>query len=333
MRPREETRAPRISGVNAAAESVEVDYSTHLMNIVTFFEPVSNYSLESVEEVRAMSDRYGELSVGFWFVMEPRLSCMFHESIALKTIERLRLPSETLFDANNLIALQAGIQVVPTVLVVDSNSLLNSRYDGELSPMEIERSVQARVALSGYRDELPAIQRPERSAGLLRSGSVMRQMGYAAGDYVFGNMVVPETDQEFQLPDFYLLDTIYPFGAWYVSRDFIEGKSGSTLYISCGKDESVYAFAGSDGGAVVRLHTSIESQQHLSLGKDVRKNGSLMQIDVEDFRPYEILSNSGDSDVLVSLQVMSGSLTLFSVEFCPEDRVLRGEHAFRSVRP
>lgn len=332
MKLREETRAPRISGINAASQSVEVDYSTHLMNVVTFFEPVSKYSLDSVEEIRAMSDRYGALSVGFWYVMEPRLSCMLHEGIARRTLERLRLPAETLFDANNLIALQGGVQVVPTVLVVNSNSFLNSRYDGELSPIEIERNIQGRVALSGYRDELPSIQKPERSGGLLRSASVMRQMGYAGGDFIFGNMVVPETDQEFHLPDFYLLDTIYPFGAWYVSRDFIEGKSGSTLYISCGKDEGVYAFAGSDGGAVVRLHTSIESQQHPSLGKDVVNNGGMMQIDVEEFRPYEILSNSGDSDVLVSLQVISGSLALFSVEFCPEEGVLRGEHAFRSVR-
>ncbi len=332
MKPREEIRAPRITGVNPVSRSVEVDYSGHLMNVVTFFEPVSRYSLESLAGLRAMSDRYGNLSVGFWYVMEPRLSCMFHEGIALKTVRRLQLPEDTLFDANNLIAMQAGIQVVPTVLVVDSNSFLVSRYEGELSPMEIERNVQARIALSGYRDELPSMQKPERSGAALRSGSVMRQMGYAGGDYVFGNMVVPEADQEFNLPDFYLLDTIYPFGAWYVSRDFIEGKSGSTLYISCGKDESVYAFAGSEAGAAVRLHTSIESPQHLSLGKDVRKDGEALKIEVEEFRPYEILSNSGDSDVLVSLQVMSGSLSLFSVEFCPEEGALRGMHPVRTVR-
>lgn len=331
MKPREEIRAPRITGVNVESEAMEVQYSDHLMNVVTFFEPVSRYSLDAVEVIRSLSTSYRDLSVGFWYVMEPRLSCMFRQENARKTLGRLGLAAETFFDANNMIALQAGVQAVPTVLVVDSNSFMNSRYNGELSPLEIERSIQARIALSGYRDDLPPMQRPGRGFGSVRSGSVMRQMGYAAGDYVFGNMVVPETDQQFALPDFYLLDTIYPFGAWFVSRDFIEGKNGSTLYISCGRDETVYAFAGSEGHSVIRLHTSIESPQHLTLGKDVRMNGGLMQMDVEAYRPYEVLSNSGDSDVLVSLQVMSGSFSLFSVEFCPEEGVLHGEQWLRSV--
>lgn len=332
MKPREEIRAPRISGVNVDSEAVEIEYSDRLMNVVTFFEPVSRYSLDVVEEICSMSARYRDLSVGFWYVMEPRLSCMIHQEIARKTLERLGLVGDTLFDANNMIALQAGIQATPTALVVDSNSYLNSRYDGELSMTEIERKIQARIALSGYRDELPSLQRPARNYGLVRSGSIMRQMGYATGDYVFSNMVVPETDQQFVLPDFYLLDTIYPFGAWYVSRDFIEGKSGSTLYISCGKDEAVYAFAGSEEGSVIRLHTSMESTGNLVLGRDVRKNGGLMELNVGDFRPYEVLSSSGDSDILVSLQVMSGSLSLFSVEFCPQEGVLRGEQPVRSLR-
>lgn len=332
MRPKEETRAPRISGINVSGESVDVDYSAYLMNVVVFFEPVSRYSLETLEYLRTMSSRYGNLSVGFWYIMEPRLSCMFHAELAQRTLDRLSLFANTLFDANNMIALYAGIQTVPCVLVVDSNSCLIGRYEGEISRMEIERNVQARIALSGYRDELPTMQKPEHFNGSLRSGSVMRQMGYANGEYVFGSIVVPESDQEFRLPDFYLLNTIYPFGPWYVSRDFIEGKSGSTLYVSCGRDESVYVFAGSAKSTILRLHTSIESPQHLSLGKDVKKEGGLMQIEIEEFRPYEILSNSGDTDVLVSLQVMSGSVQLFSVEFCREEGSLYNEQFFRSDR-
>ncbi len=332
MKPREEIRAPRISGVNVESEAVDVRYSDHLINIVTFFEPVSRYSLDSAAKILSMSARYADLSVGFWYVMEPRLSCLFRQEVARRTLERLGLVGETLFDANNLIALQAGIQAVPTVLVVDSNSFLNARYEGELSLMEIERNIQARIALSGYRDELPPMKKPDLGIGLVRSGSAMRQMGYAAGDYVFEKMVVPETDQQFVLPDFYLLDTIYPFGEWFVSRDFIEGKSGSTLYLSCGRNEAVYAFAGSEGGSLMRVHTSIESPQHLALGRDIRISEGLMEMDVEDFRPYEILSNSGESDVLVSLQVMSGSLSLFSVEFCPAEGLLRGEQSLRPVR-
>lgn len=332
MKQQEGTRAPRISGINVAGEPVELNYSGNLMNVVVFFEPVSKYSHEFVEQIRLMSERYGQLSVGFWYVMEPRLSCMFHAEFAQQALDRMCLPGNVLFDGNNLIALQADVQTVPTVLVVDSNSLLISRYEGEISTLEIERNIQARLARSGYRDELPLMQRPERAFASFRSGAVLRQMGYANGDYVFGNMVVPETDQEFQLPNFYLLDTIYPFGAWYVSRDFIEGKSGSTLYISCGRDESVHVFAGSEKGTLLRLHASIESSQHLSLSRDVKMDGGLMQVEVGDYRPYEILSNSGDTDVLVSLQVMSGSLQLFSVEFCPQQPVLNAvqqSHPYR----
>lgn len=332
MRPREDTRAPRISGINVSGESVDADYSAYLMNVVVFFEPVSKYSLETLEYLRKMSSRYENLSVGFWYVMEPRVSCMLHAELAQRTLDRLSMFTNTLFDANNMIALHAGIQTVPCVLVVDSNANLIGRYEGEISQTEIERNIQARIALSGYRDELPAMQKPDRSLASLRSGSVMRKMGYANGEYVFGSMVVPESDQEFRLPDFYLLNTIYPFGPWYVSRDFIEGKSGSTLYISCGRDESVYVFAGSGKSTMFRLHTSIESPQHLSLGRDVKKDGGLMQVEIEEFRPYEILSNSGDTDVLVSLQVMDGSVQLFSVEFCREEGLLFSEQFYRSMR-
>ncbi len=332
MEPKEQERAPRITGIDVAGGSLEVDYSANLMNVVLFFEPVSRYSLDMVERIRVMAARYEKLSVGFWYVMEPRVSCMSRSEAAKRTLDRLSLFGNTLFDANNMIALHAGIRAVPAALVVDSNSYLSSRFEGEISLMEIERTIQARIAMSGYRDELPMMQRLERPTVSLRTGAVMRQMGYANGDYVFGNMVVPEASQEFLLPDFYLLNTIYPFGAWYVGRDFIEGKSGSTMYVSCAKDESVSVFAGAETPATLRLHTSIESPHRVALGKDVKKNGSLMQVEVDEFRPYEILSNSGDTDVLVSLQVMSGLARLFSVEFCPGQVLLYSEHTVRPVR-
>lgn len=332
MKQQEGTRAPRISGINVAGEAVEVDFTDSLMNVVVFFEPVSRYSLDFLGQIKMMASRYERLSVGFHYVMEPRLSCMLHADPVQKTLDRLRLPADVLFDANNLIALQADVQTVPTALIVDSNSFLVGKYQGEISMTEIERTLQARLARSGYRDDLPMMQRPERACFSSRSSAVMRQMGYANGDYVFGNVVVPESDQEFQLPDFYLLNTIYPFGAWHVSRDFIEGRSGSTLYVSCGRDESVYAFAGTEKGTSLRLHTSMESSMSLSLGKDVKREGGAMQMEVGDHRPYEILSNSGDTDLLVSLQVMSGMLQLYSVEFCPQHPLFRAVPASKSFR-
>lgn len=332
MEPREQERAPRISGITVTGEAMEIDYSANLMNVVLFFEPVSRYSLDTVEHIRVMSSRYGKLSVGFWYVMEPRLSCMNRSLVAQRTLDKMSLFANTIFDANNMIALHSGVQTVPAALVVDSNSFLNSKYEGEVSLMEIERTVQARIAMSGYRDELPDMQKPERSFVALRAGSVMRNMGYAHGDFVFGNMVVPESAQEFILPDFYLLNTIYPFGAWFVSRDLIEGKSGSTVYISCAKGQNVSIFAGAEKGTTLRLHTSIESPRRLSLGRDVKINEGLLQVAVEEFRPYEILSDSGDTDVLVSLQVMSGLVQLFTVEFFPAYASLHNEQSVRPVR-
>lgn len=333
MKRLEETRAPRISGIDVLGETVEVDYSMYLMNILLFFEPVSKHSIDSVEQVRLISTRYEKLSTGFWYVMEPRLSCMLHSEAAKKALDRMGIFDNILFDPNNMIALQSGVQTVPTVFVVDSNGFLNSRYEGEISWVEIERNIQGRVAQSGYREELPPMPKPGYYSRALRSASVMRQMGYASGDYVFSSAIVPESDQQFSLPNFYLLNTIYPFGAWYVSRDFIEGKSGSTLYISCAKDESVYLFAGSEGRTLIRLHTSIESTQHVSLGKDVKSENGAHQLEVDDYQPYELISNTGDSDVLVSLQVMSGSLQLFAVEFCPQAEVFSGVNASRPARP
>jgi hypothetical protein len=332
MEPKAQERAPRISGVNVSGEAVDVDYSSGLMNVVLFFEPVTRLSLETVERIRVMSTKYEKLSVSFWYVMEPRLSCMSRAEVAQRTLDRLSLFSNTIFDANNMVALYSGVRTVPTVLVVDSNGFLSLRHEGEVSLTEIERTVQSRIALSGYRDELPVMQRAESMLMSPRVGIAIRNLGYASGDYVFGNMVVPESAQDFLLPDFYLLNTIYPFGAWYVSRDFIEGKSGSTVYISCGKNETVSVFAGSEDGAALRVHTSIELASPLSLGKDVKKNGSLMETVVDECRPYEIVSNSGDTDVLVSLQIMSGSMKLFSVEFCPARVALQSEQNFRPVR-
>lgn len=216
--------------------------------------------------------------------------------------------------------LQARLRVVPALLVVDSNSLIKSQYEGEISFREVERTIQARLAVSGYRDELPLIGEMDLEFSLSRS-VVLRQMGYVAGDYLFTSLVVPETDQQFSHPDFYLPNTIYPCGSWYVGRDFVEGKSGSTVYISCLKDESVNVFLGSEEKAVVRVHTSIESAHHLMLGKDIIKAGSVLEVKVEEFRPYEILSFSGDTDVLISLQIASGSMKLFSVEYCQANQM------------
>ncbi len=332
MEPKEQERAPRISGINVAGEAVEVDYSANLMNVVVFFEPVSKYSLDTVEHFRVMASRYEKLSAGFWYVMEPRLSCMLRSEVAQRTLDRLSLFTNTIFDANNMIALHSGIRSVPAVMAIDSNSYVNSKFEGEVSLSEIERTVQARIALSGYRDELPLMRGREQTSASLRPASTTRQMGYATADYVFGSMVVPEADQNFLLPDFYILNTIYPFGAWFVGRDLIEGKTGSTVYISCAKDEAVSIFAGGEKETLLRLHTSIESPNQLALGKDVKRNVGMTQIDVDEYRPYEILANSGDTDVLISLQVTSGSLDLFSVEFYPVRDLPQGEHVFRSAR-
>lgn len=324
MEPKDQVRALRISGLNVAGEPVDVDYSLNLMNVVLFFEPVSKNSLDVVELVRLMSERYSRLSVGFWYVMEPRLSCLYRSLSAQRTLDRLSLFSNVLFDANNMIVLQSGVRVVPAVIVVDSNGLICSQFEGEISLLEIERTVQARIALSGYKDELPLMSRfdafgngitSELSRG--RSGSVMRQLGYATGDYVFGSVIAPETNQEFSLPDYCLINTIYPFGAWFVGRDSIAGNSGSTVYVSCARDESVTIFAGAEAGATLRIHTSIESPQNMVFGKDVKKSEGSLEMKFDEFWPYEVLLNSGDSDLLISLQIMSGTAQLYSVEFCP----------------
>lgn len=342
MEPRELPRAPRISGINVIGETVDIDYLANLMNVVVFFEPVTKNSIDTVGLIRLFAERYQKLSVGFWYVMEPRLSCMYHGSIAQVTLERLGLfqprgsaqsasasrggePSaqtSTIFDANNMILLRSGIRVVPAVLAVDSNSFIRSQYEGEVSFRELERTIQARLASSGYRDDLPTIG--EMDYDFLHScgGSVMRQLGYAMGDYVFSSEAVPEMDQQFSLPGFCLPNTIYPVGAWFVGRDYIEGKSGSTVYISCSRDESVHVFAGSEEGTVVRVHTSIESAEHLVLGKDVKKNAGGLETVMDEFRSYEMLAVSGDTDVLISLQVATGSMKLYCVEYCqsPQSR-------------
>ncbi len=328
MEPKEQARAPRISGINVAGEAVEVDYSANLINVVVFFEPVSKNSLDTVELVRLLSQRYEKLSVGFWFVLEPRLSCMFRGEEAQRTLDRLGLFSNIVFDANSMIVLQSGVRIVPAVLVVDSNSFIKSQFEGEISFREIERTIQARLALSGYRDDLPNMGGVDFDFSHARGGSILKQLGYATGDYVFSSIVVPEANQQFSLPDFCLLNTIYPHGAWYVSRDFIGGNAGSTVYVSCAKDESIIVFAGSDEEAVLRIHTSIESPQYFVLGKDVKKIGGVLEVNVNECRPYEILSTSGDTDILISLQVLSGSVRLYTVEFCQQSQVINGQPLF-----
>jgi hypothetical protein len=315
METKEQPRAPRISGTNVIGEWIDVDYSANLVNVVLFFEPVSKNSAEAVESVRRLAGKYAKLAVGFWFVMEPRLSCMFRGNVAQRTLQRLDLLKNAVFDGNGMVEMQARLKAVPSLLVVDSNSLIKSQYEGEISFKEVERSIQARLSVSGYRDELPSIGEME-SDFLLPRSSVLKQMGYVTGDYLFTSLVVPETDQQFSHPDFYLPNTIYPCGSWYVGRDFIEGKSGSTVYISCLKDETVNVFLGSEEKATLRVHTSIESTHHLALGRDIIKTDGLLELKVDEFRSYEILSFTGDSDVLVSLQVASGSIKLFSVEYC-----------------
>ena len=320
METKEQPRAPRITGTNVMGEWIDVDYSANLLNIVLFFEPVSKNSAEAIEAVQRLAERYDKLAIGFRFVMEPRLSCMFLGNVAQSALQKINLMKNAIFDGNGMVELQAQLKAIPALLVVDSNSLVKSQYEGEISFREVERTIQARLAVSGYRDELPAIGDPDYEF-LQSHSSAIKQMGYVTGDYLFTSLVVPETDQQFSHPDFYLPNTIYPCGSWFVGRDFIEGKSGSTVYISCLKDESVNVFLGSEDGAVIRVHTSIESAHHLVLGKDVTKNGGVLELKVNEFRPYEILFLTGDTDVLISLQVSSGAIKLFCVEYCRENQV------------
>ena len=316
MEPREQSRAPIISGINVTGERLDVDYSSNLVNVVLFFDPVSKISLESLNVVQFIARRYERLSVGFWYVMEPRLSCMYRENIARATLERLKLIDKAIFDANNMIVLRARVNLIPAVMMVDSNSYIKSQYEGEISFREIERTIQARLSLTGYREELPAAGDIDACISQLHGGSVMRQLGYATGDYLFTSLVVPESDQQFTLPDFCLPETIYPCGEWFVGRDFIEGKAGSTVYLSCSKNETVNIFAGSENNAVMKIHSSIESDPSIIPGKDTVRNSNVIEMTVGDFRSYEVLATSGDTDVLVSLQIISGAVKIYCVEYC-----------------
>lgn len=329
METKQETRAPRISGANVSGEWLDVDYSTNLLSVVLFFEPVSRNSAEAVELVRRLAARYEKLAVGFWYVMEPRLSCMFRGDVALQTLQKLDLIKNVIFDANNVVELQARLKEVPALLVVDSNSYIKAQYEGKIggASSAVERTIQARLAVSGYRDDLPSIG--EMGSDFPKSrNSVLKQMGYVTGDYLFSSLVIPETSQQFSLPNFYLPNTVYPCGSWFVGRDLIEGKTGSTVYISCLKDESVNVFLGSEEGALVKVHTSIESAQHLVLGKDIAKRGGVLELAVNEFRPYEILSLTGDTEVLISLQVVSGSIKLYCVEYCGGNQVAQSHLTF-----
>jgi hypothetical protein len=309
-------RAPNISGINVLGENVSVDYSDYLLNIVLFFDLVSRASIENVNAIQLLARRYQKFSIGFWYIMEPRLSCLYKGEIARSAIERSGLPLNTIFDANGLIILQTGIKSTPAVLVIDSFSLMKSEFEGEISYMELERAIQARLSMSGYKDDLPTLGEFHVRNMTAHSGAIMRQLGYATGDYLFTSLVVPETDQEFSLPDFCQPNTIYPHGAWFVGRDYIEGKAGSTVYISCSKDESVNIFAGSEEKSKVKIHASIESDAHIIFGKDVTKSGGCVDMTIDEFRSYEVLSSSGDADALISLQIASGSVMLFCVEYC-----------------
>jgi hypothetical protein len=253
---------------------------------------------------------------------------MFHGNVAQQTLQKLDLMKNVIFDANNMVELQARLKEVPALLVVDSNSYIKAQYEGKIggAASAIERTIQARLAVSGYRDDLPSIG--EIGSDFPKScNSVLKQMGYVTGDYLFSSLVIPETNQQFSLPNFYLPNTVYPCGSWFVGRDLVEGKSGSTVYISCLKDESVDVFLGSEEGAVVKVHTSIESAQHLVLGRDIAKRDGAFEMSVNEFRPYEILSLTGDTDVLVSLQIVSGSMKLFCVEYCGVNRVAQSRLA------
>lgn len=103
METKEQPRAPRISGTNIAGEWVDVDYSANLLNVVLFFEPVSIGSSEAVESVRRLAERYEKLAVGFWFVMEPRLSCMYRGNVAQQNLQRFDLTRIAVFDGNGMI--------------------------------------------------------------------------------------------------------------------------------------------------------------------------------------------------------------------------------------
>ncbi len=324
MDPREFTRAPTISGIDTQGDRLSIDYSENLINVLVFFDPVSCHSLEAIEAIQLLSLQYEKLSVCFWFIMEPRPSCMYKSEIAQRTLNRLGLFSKAIYDVNNQIGLNFGLVDVPTVLIVDSNSFIRLKFEGDIAFREVERAIQARLAVSGYKVELPELGEADIDLPHLHSTSVMKQLGYGANDYVLNSMVVPEANQEFILPNLYFSHAVYPLGDWYVGRDYMEGKNGSTVYVSCGSEESVYLFAGSEEGALLRIHTSIGSHHRLVFGREVENRDGLISLKVSEFRPYEVLSCAGDS--MISLQVMDGSLKLYTVEFCPLNQLVAINH-------
>ncbi|MGC8653097.1 MAG: TlpA family protein disulfide reductase [Candidatus Kryptoniota bacterium] len=309
---------PAITGLSLEGNEISLGGGGALINILAVFEPVSVRSILALKLLEKIAKRYSNTPVEIIYIMEPRLSCFYKPEAARKFTNRLGISSKTIYDSNSTVSLQLRLSSLPAVFIADSNLVVHTYQEGEISTEEIERFIQFRLSSSGFRDELPemvGIIDESADHSLMVSRPIVRQMGYASNDYLFNYVASPEALYEFPSPGLCASEMLYPSGQWFVGRDFIQGEKGSAIYINCSRDESLWMFAGSDEGCKLTIQATVDLQSSLQFGKDVLVHKDSVEMIVKDCQQYEILSFSGQEEVLLNLNVESGSLKIYSVEF------------------
>jgi hypothetical protein len=309
---------PPIAGVSLEGSEISLREGEAIINILVVFDPVSVRSILTLKLLGKIAKRYSSTPVKLLYIMEPRLSCFYNLETAKKFTNRFGISSMTIYDVNSYVSLQLRLSSLPAVFIADSNLIIHSYQEGEISTEDIERFIQFRLSLSGFRDELPemaGIIDESVDHSLMISRPIVRQMGYASNDYLFNYVATPEALHEFPPPGFCASEMLYPSGKWFVGRDFIQGISGSVIYVSCSRDESLWIFAGSDDGCRLTIQTTVGLQTSLQFGKDVVVHQDSVEMIVSDCQQYEILTFSGQDEVLLSLNVVSGTIRIYSVEF------------------
>lgn len=309
---------PVITGLNLEGNEISLGNRGALINILVVFDPVSVRSMLTLKLLEKIARRYVDAPLDLLYVMEPKLSCFYKFDVARNFTNRFGISSKVIYDANSSISLQLGLTSLPVVFIMDSNLIVHAYQEGEISTEEIERFIQFRLSSSGFRDELPEMaDMIDESVEhcLMISRPILRQMGYASNDYLFNYIANPEATYEFPPPGFCVTEMLYPSGKWYVGRDFIKGETDSIIYVNCSRDESLWILAASEEEGSLLIQPSVGLHTSLQFGKDVMVHQDIVEMAVSECRQYEVLSFSGQEDVLLSLRINSGIIRIYSAEF------------------
>jgi thiol-disulfide isomerase/thioredoxin len=175
--------------------------------------------------------------------------------------------------------------------------------------MKIQELLEERANFLGEDSEGISSIGIENEVRNISTNSPEVYFGFARNEYLTNGVAGKTGEQEFTIPNEFILNKLYLKGTWNIQREYAESVENSSIFFRY-KAKEVYFVAESDNGVEIEIWQDGELVDSVS-GESV-SGGSVF---VQESQLYKLIKNTESGEHLLEIRVKDGSLHAYTFTF------------------